>query len=879
MEMSLACRDFKYWQQVKKIFQAAIELSPAERSAYLIEACAGDHLLRAEVESLIAAHEEPDSFLDAPAFDLAAIATTKRDNNTLLGHPLGHYRILSLLGSGGMGEVYLGEDVRLERKVALKLLPVHFTDDADRLRRFEQEARVASSLNHPNIITVYEIGKAGEIHFMATEYIEGQTLRQRMRDVPIPFGEGLGIAIQIASALSAAHTAGIIHRDIKPENVMLRPDGYVKVLDFGLAKLIERQVFRETEAPLSTNETTSGVIMGSPYYMSPEQARGLRVDKRTDIYSLGVVFDEMIHGRAPFNVAVAADAGNEIAMPAKHRSAIATELQQIIDKALAQDRESRYQRIEDFLNDLRCFKQKLDYEQLMAPPMFGWRRVVLAGTILLVLVIIAYFILGHLWPVKEAAAEPVTLAVLPFHTLNAPEDIRFLGIGIPNEIITRLSGVRKLRLRPTNVVLRYENQSINPQEAGQALASEYLLTGMVMKVGEQLRVSVQLVRAKDSSPLWGDRYDVRRQDLLGLQDSIAERVSAALKIRMTAEESERFYRRYTGNAVAYELYLQGRAHLGRAGREEKLAAVRAFENALRLDPQYALAHAGLAAACGSMRHRLATESEVKTWEDRAKRSASRALELDPDLAEAYEALAAVYRYTDFDWKQTIENSRKALDLNPNLDQPHYYLARAYYHLGLFELIEPELRAALEINLENRGEPTQLRIIAAIFTRRVAEAAAQYEELNRLSGEAHPRWALVYLYNGESKRAEAMLTEIIRDGETAPRLQLEGKSILASLLAARGARKEAEAILRDVSSTTETFHHASYSIGAAYAQLGDLPKARLWLARAAEDGFPCYPWYRDDPLLLPLQGDREFQRFMADLKREWEATKVRLRSSS
>ncbi len=404
-------------------------------------------------------------------------------------------------------------------------------------------------------------------------------------------------------------------------------------------------------------------------------------------------------------------------------------------------------------------------------------------------------------------------------------------------------------------MLRYENKSINPREVGQALACDYILTGMVLKVGEQLRISVQLVKAKDDSPLWGDSFDVTRQDLLGLQDTIAERVSAALKIRMTAAERERVYRRYTENIEAYQLYLKGQAHVRRGGREERLAAVAAFDKALQLDLKYAPAHAGLAAACGILRHGWAPESEVKMWEERAKQAASRAVELDPDLAEAHEALAAFYRYTDFEWERTIEESRKALELNPNLGQPHFYIARAYYHLGLLDFIEPEVRAGLEIDPENKFESSQLRIFAALYRGRYAETVASSQEASR-SGDGI--WASepeAHYYYGERELAEAMLTRYLQKNNLGLRQQLNFKANLASFLAARGARAQAEAILLDITSVAQTFHHASYSIGATYAQLGDKPKARLWLALAAQTGFPCYPWYERDPLLQPLRGDR------------------------
>src|SRR5437667_6224897 len=291
------------WQQVKNLFHSALERESNHRALFLDEACAGDVLLRREVESLITSHEQTGSFIDSPAYELGAELLTEDQAEKLVGQRIAHYEILALLGSGGMGEVYLAQDVKLGRKVALKLLPTLFTRDEDRLRRFEQEARAASALDHPNVCVIHEVGETADgRHFIVMEYVDGVTLRQHTTETRIKLGEGFDIAVQIASALTAAHAAGIVHRDIKPENIMLRRDGYVKVLDFGLAKLIERRAAQvDTDAPTAAKvKTDPGTVMGTVSYMSPEQARGKEVDARSDIFSLGVVLYELVAGRAPF---------------------------------------------------------------------------------------------------------------------------------------------------------------------------------------------------------------------------------------------------------------------------------------------------------------------------------------------------------------------------------------------------------------------------------------------------------------------------------------------------------------------------------------------------------------------------------------------------
>ncbi|OLE54806.1 MAG: hypothetical protein AUG51_06805 [Acidobacteria bacterium 13_1_20CM_3_53_8] len=366
------------WQQVKEIFHSALDIAPERRAVFLDEACAGRDSLRVEVESLIRSHEEAGSFIDSPAYEVAAEFLMDDTAHSLIGELVGPYKIVGLLGKGGMGEVYLAEDMRLGRRVAMKLLPREFTKDVNRLRRFEQEARAASALNHPNILTIYEIGRAGASHFIATEFIDGETLRQRVQREGVEIIEAIDVAVQIASALAAAHKAGIIHRDIKPENVMLREDGLVKVLDFGLAKLAERLAITsgpETPTRMQIN-TAPGMIMGTANYMSPEQARGLEVDERTDIFSLGAVLYEMIAGRVPFEGETPSDVIASILKteqtPLSHLSpGVPSELARIITKALRKDMDERYQDVRDMLLDLKSLKEELEFQiklgQAVAP--------------------------------------------------------------------------------------------------------------------------------------------------------------------------------------------------------------------------------------------------------------------------------------------------------------------------------------------------------------------------------------------------------------------------------------------------------------------------------------------------------------------------------
>ena len=356
------------WQQVKNLFHSALERESNHRALFLDEACAGDVLLRREVESLITSHEQTGSFIDSPAYEVAAEMLADEQTKSLLGQSIGHYQILASLGEGGMGEVYLARDAKLGRKIALKLLPTSFTRDEDRLRRFEQEARAASALNHPNVCVIHEVGETEDgRHYTAMEHIDGVTLRQLMTSARMEMSKVLDVAVQIASGLAAAHEVGVVHRDVKPENIMLRRDGYVKVLDFGLAKLTEQEGTDLTAAAGARVKTDTGMVMGTSRYMSPEQVRGLAVDTRTDLWSLGVVLYEMIAGRAPFEGTTTSDVivsilERESPPITSHSSEVPAELQRIVKKALCKEREKRYQTVKDMAFDLKSLKQELEFE-------------------------------------------------------------------------------------------------------------------------------------------------------------------------------------------------------------------------------------------------------------------------------------------------------------------------------------------------------------------------------------------------------------------------------------------------------------------------------------------------------------------------------------
>ena len=789
----------------------------------------------------------------------------------MIGSKLGQYAILEQIGAGGMGVVYRARDQRLDRDVAVKVLPVGSVTE-EGARRLRKEARSLSRLNHPNIETVFDFNSQEGVDFLVTELIPGTTLSDKLAAGSLPEKEIVRLGAQLAEGLEAAHDSGIVHRDLKPDNLRITPGGRLKILDFGLAKEFGSVASGDDAA---TQDVTVGIV-GTFAYMAPEQLHGEAADVRSDIYSAGAVLYEMATGRRPFEekttpLLIESVLNRSPIAPSVVNRRISPALEGVILKATDKNPDRRYQSARELLVDLRRLELGSGAVAAQTKSRPAWLWAVAASVVVIGLLgVLTYR--NRVRSARTAATEPITLAVLPFSLLTSETDIGFLRVGIPDAIISKLSSVGRLRLRPTSTILPYEKQTVDAREAGQALGTDYVATGTVQETGGRFRITSQLVRVTDGSPVWGDHYDVPRSDLLFLEDAIADRLASALEIHISNAERERLYRRYTSNPEAYENYLKGRAELAHYTRQSTTAALTAFESALHIDPDYPLAHAGLGMACAVMRIRFAPEDEVRSWEERARNEAQRALILDPNLAEAHEALAAVSRSSEFDWELVIKESRRALELNPSLEMPHYYVAVAYYHLGLLDQIDKQVRSGLEINPINRAEALRVRGAAALFGGQFQESERFLNELRRVSGSQVSDWylSMALYYQGDSAHAETLLSNLHGSAQAERRAQ----ATLASFLAARHERKLAQDLLRMVTSGSYMDHHVAYSTGAAYAQLGQLEEARRWLSRAADSGFPCYPWFEQDLLLHPLRDDPEFRAFMGKLRRSWEDAKSR-----
>jgi serine/threonine protein kinase len=576
-----------------------------------------------------------------PASDVAA-ELFAADQAKLVERTIGPYKIIELLGTGGMGEIYLAHDARLGRQVALKLLPSHFTSDAERLRRFEQEARAASALNHPSIVTIHEFGQIDGAHFIVNEFIDGQTLRQHMTETQMKLGEALDVAIQVAGALAAAHSANIVHRDIKPENIMIRHDGYVKVLDFGLAKLTEGQTpSRDTEAATRVLVTTNpGMVMGTVTYMSPEQARGLPVDERTDVWSLGVVLYEMLAGRAPFDGETASHVIVSILEkepPLLNRCAeVPTELERIVNKALRKNRKERYQTVKDLALDLKSLKEELEVNARLERSVRSDAGDIQSGAKSGGKAIVETYYDSE---GRARAARPITrLMVLPFRMLRADPDVDFLSFSVPDAVAGGLSVLDSMVVRsPTGAAL-YADGILDLKRISEEAQAEAVLTGTILRAGNGIRVTCQLLEAPSGTVLWWHEPQVNMSDLFELQDTLVRRIVESLSLSLSEREHSRLKRDVPITAMAYEFYLRGNelSRRGLAGFGDLTVARDFYLRCVESDAYYAPAWAQLGRCYRLIGKGMESGRENLLLAEAAFR---RALELNPDLPLAHSQYA------------------------------------------------------------------------------------------------------------------------------------------------------------------------------------------------------------------------------------------------
>ena len=731
-------------------------------------------------------------------------------NESMIGRTVSHYRITSQIGSGGMGVVYEAEDTSLGRHVALKFLPAALASDDSLLQRFHREARAASSLNHPNICTIHGIEQFETDHYIVMELLDGESLADRIRRGPIDIDTLLTLGIQIVDALESAHSKGIVHRDLKPANIFITARGQAKILDFGLAK-IERRPGAEPSAVMTAvrNEelTSAGATVGTVAYMSPEQARGQVTDTRTDLFSLGTVLYQMATGVLPFQgdtsaVVFEAILNREPPPITQLNASLPAELSRIIIQALEKDRDLRYQSATELKTALKRLKRDLGS---------GGKSVA-----------------------DSSAARPGTsqtrrensIAVLYFENLSGVKEDEYLRDGITEDITTELSKIKGLKTFSRAMVLNYRDKSVTAGQVGKELGASYVLAGSLRRSGARLRINAQLVDANTDFPLWSERYDREMKDVFEVQDEIAQKIAAALRITLSPQEQQALSAKPTENLQAYDLYLRGRNYARRVGRQDLQFALQMYENAVALDPNFALAHAGLAHVCAQYYYHFERQQQ---WLDRAVAATQKASANGSDAPEIKLAKAWVI-FAEGRYDEAIRTIREALARTPDLDGGYYLLGRSLFAAGRYQ----EVVDMLEEALAHAGENYNTTV-----------------PIHNALGALGKKDALMNYLHREVEVYEQHLKKVPEDARA--------RVLLAGDYATQGRFDDAkrEATMAMVLRPDDSM--ILYNTACVFCAMNNKPDALIAIKKAWESGYRDATWTRQDPDLAPLHGDPEFDR--------------------
>ncbi len=787
----------------------------------------------------------------------------------MIGQAISHYRILEKLGEGGMGEVYKAEDTKLKRQVALKFLPRQMTADPEARERFAREAQAAAALNHPNIVTVHEIGKHEGQVFIAMEYVEGQTLKELISGSvgaihesplpitphPLPITQVIEIATQIASGLAAAHEKGIVHRDIKPQNILVDKDNHVKILDFGLAKL-------KGVSSLTKESSTLGTV----HYMSPEQTTGKEVDHRTDIWSLGVVLYEMLTGAPPFKgdyeqAVIYSILNEEPARVTAIQKNIPPEFDRILDKALAKEPEERYQHVDDLRVDLRHLKRDSRPERRTATtaPLRKIRRRriwwILTPVVLLAALAAFLFLVPKHKPIAPPAEKsPETarsewvnsIAVLPFKNLSDSKEDEYFSDGVTEDIIAQLSKISSLKVISRTSIMRFKETSKSVPEIGRELNVGTVLEGSVRRAGDQVRIVAQLIDARDEGHLWAETYDHEMKQIFAVQSDVAQKIASALRARLSPVEKERIEKKQTENMEAYQLYLKGRFFMSKRTIADLRKAADCFNQAVEKDPRYTLAYAGLASAHALLPYYGASQQENHP---RALAAGLKAQELDPDLAEVHSVLGYI-REIRFEFTLAETEYLRAIELDPNYPTARHWYSTFLRRNGRLDEALAEARRALEL------DPLSLIIMTnlaqtLLTMRKYEQTVEQCRRIIDLDSDFP--WS--YLFLGMTAEMRGEYDAAIAEYEKAARLSgyaLWGE--IGRCHARAGRRAAAMNQLEQLLAYARQGNAVSVQTATLYYTLGQKEEAYRWLEKAvrekeqilSEIHRPVYDDIRSDP---------------------------------
>jgi serine/threonine-protein kinase len=754
-----------------------------------------------------------------------------------VGTKLGRYEIRSQVGAGGMGEVYLAQDTMLDRKVALKILPPALAEDKDRMNRFVREAKLASALNHPNIITIHEIGEIDGVHFIATEYIEGETLTAQLQRDSLSLKSTLEISLQVASALDAAHRAGIVHRDIKPDNIMVREDGIVKVLDFGLVKLTATEVSevdREAETKIQI-KTSVGIIMGTVAYMSPEQARGQDTDERTDIWSFGCVLYQMLTHQQPFQGQTMVDVWANIIQGEPesiltYRSDTPAELERIVARTVRKDRDERYQSAKELFNDLQQLQTRLLVESEIIRSGSGER-------------------------IAQIQPSPFlnSIAVLPFANLSAEKDNEYFSEGLTEEIIMNLSKLQMLKVIARGSTLHYVKEGKTHKQTASDLGVQYLLEGSVRRQGRDLRITAQLIDGLRDVYVWSETYRGTIADIFDIQEKVAVEIVQALQLRLSPDEKQNLKKRFTENTGAYQFYLQGRFFWNKRSEQGLKTAIKYFEQAIEKDPHYALAWAGIADSY-SLLGEFGNIPRKELY-PKARAAVNKALEIDNRLAEVHTSLASILMLREWDWVNSAKEFKLALELNPNYATAHHWYSQWFLDMGRLEESLQMISRAAELDpvsqaiLKDKG-------LTLYYNRQYDEAI----EMARKTLELDPNYAAAHRLLSLAYQGKERFDESITEHEKWGRLtgnKVETAITLAQLYAVSGKADEARNLIDDVKRNKLVAEQIHRGLALVHAALGEIDIAFECLEESYEHHEESILSLKVDPKMDPLRSDSRF----------------------
>ncbi|HAF22860.1 MAG TPA: hypothetical protein DCK93_08080 [Blastocatellia bacterium] len=830
------------------------------------------------------------------------------------GTRLGRYEIRSKIGAGGMGEVYLAEDTRLHRKVALKILPAEVAANKDRMRRFNQEATAAAALNHPNIAHIYEISEAGGVNFIAMEFIDGQTLRECIHSGQTELKKLLRYLQHVAEGLAKAHAAGIVHRDLKPDNIMITRDGHAKILDFGLAKLIEdRQAgpIGKASSELATailpQHSTPGMILGTVGYMSPEQAQGKtnQIDHRSDIFSFGCILYEAATGRKAFEGKDVLDSLHKIVHAPTPRirdfnADAPDELQRLVRRCLTKDAEDRYQTIKDVAIELKELRRELEGAGIdrTVPPSTGSEATRSSGAeatqsqtlgatgstppallsirassaeyvasaikqhklgaalvlaVLLLAIGIGYWFFVH----RSSNLTTIdSIAVMPFENVTHDQKIEYLSDGVTESLINSLSQLPHIKVIARSSVFSYKNQTPNLQQVARQLNVQAVLTGRVLMQGDTLDVRVELTDAQNNTQLWGDHYTRKAADIFAVQDEIARQVTDALRVRLTGAQQEQVTKRYTENTEAYRLYLQGRYYLNQGSEEDLNRAIPLFDQAIALDSRYALAYAARGECFFNMGDITLPMSEAMP---KAKHEAMAALSMDDKLVEARTTLANIEFQYDWNFARAEEDFKQVIALNPNYAEAHHQYG-AYY----LALTGKPMEGSAEMKVAQQLDPVNPSInvdlsLPYFLARQYDQSIAQAHK----AVEMFPSFFLPHMALGGALVEKGDFSAGIEELEKAKTMEPTPLVIgqLGYAYAKSGRKDEARKLLTELKELAKRRYVASFWIAMIYVGLDEKDEAFAWLEKAYQERSWWLVWIKMDPKVDSLRSDPRFTDLM------------------